>query len=183
MGIATFTNRAGQREVLPGPFVGLNPIARPGGPRKVIYGKRSFMNKSTNLLLISGLSAFIAVTGLTGCAMWNGKKARETGRTVDQYTNDKKTSDRVEDALDATPIYKFPDVQVSTYMGTVQLSGFVHTEDQKREAAEIARNVTGVNKVIDNIALISEVPTPPTPTGRNQGYQSSNPPNNPAPPK
>ena len=128
------------------------------------------MNKSKSLFLVSGLSAFIALSGLTGCSMWNGKKARESGRTVDQYTNDQKTSDRVEDALKATPIYKYPDVQVNTYMGTVQLSGFVHTEDQKKEAAQIARNVSGVNKVIDNLALISETPTP---TGRNQGYQSS----------
>src|ERR1051326_2497369 len=98
-------------------------------------------------------SMLVALSALTGCAMWEGKKARETGRTVDQYANDKQISERVKDALATTPIYKYPDVHVDTFLGTVQLSGFVHNDDQKRKAVEIARNVPGVNRVIDNLAL------------------------------
>jgi hyperosmotically inducible periplasmic protein len=127
------------------------------------------MSQSRSLILISGLSAFVAIGGLTGCAMWEGKKARETGRTVDQYVSDKRVTDRVEDALKATPVYKFPDVHVDTFLSTVQLSGFVHTDEQKRQAEQIARNVPGVNRVIDDLTL---VPENPAPTGRSQGYQN-----------
>ena len=139
------------------------------------------MNKSKTLL-VGGLSATLAIAGLTGCATWEGKKARETGRTIDQYQNDQIISGRVSDALKEAPVYKFPDVHVDTFQGTVQLSGFVHTEDQKRQAEQIARNVPGVNRVLDNLALI---PQNPTPTGREEGYRNyppqNVPPNNPAP--
>ena len=130
--------------------------------------------KKSNSFLVAGLTAVLAIAGLTGCAMSEGKKARETGRTVDQYRNDKIVSGRVIDALEEAPVYKFPDVHVEAFQGAVQLSGFVRTQDQKRQAEEIARNVPGVNRVIDNLAL---VPENPTATGREQGYPN-NPPQN-----
>ncbi|HTL57355.1 MAG TPA: BON domain-containing protein [Candidatus Limnocylindrales bacterium] len=135
------------------------------------------MNKK-NSFLVAGLSAVVIIGALTGCAISEGKKARETGRTMDQYRNDKIVSARVSEALQEAQVYKFPDVHVEAYDGTVQLSGFVPTEAQKREAEQIARNTPGVTRVIDNLAL---VPQNPTPTGREQGYQNT-PPNAPANP-
>src|SRR5438046_5471622 len=46
-------------------------------------------------------------------------------------------------------LHSFPTRRSSdlTYNGTVQLTGFVDTMDQKRKAEEIARNVSGVNAV------------------------------------
>src|SRR5258708_14975098 len=108
------------------------------------------MNKSIHFGLVSGLGAVLVIGGLSGCAMGEGKQARETGRTVDQYKNDKMVSERVHEALKTAPVYKFPDVHIDTYEGTVQLSGFVNNEDQKRQAEQIARNVPGVQRVIDN---------------------------------
>ena len=138
------------------------------------------MIKSKYFILVSSLSMLVAGGGLTGCAMWQGREARETGRTVDQYTNDKRISDRVEDALKTAQVYKYPGIHVATYQGTVQLSGFVHTDDQKRQAEQIARNVPGVNRVIDNLALIPETPTP---TGQSQGYPANPAQNNPGAPR
>lgn len=109
-------------------------------------------------------TAGILVLTLTGCGMWEGRKARESGRTITQYQSDKATSDRVEDALDRASVYKFPDVHVQTFQGNVQLSGFVQTDDQKRAAEKIARQTPGVNQVMNNLALV------PTPTGRSEGY-------------
>jgi len=125
------------------------------------------MRNFKDVVLLSSLTGAIACLGLTGCAMQQGKKARETGRTVTQYQTDKATSDRVADALKAAPVYKFPDVQVQTFDGNVQLSGFVHTQDQKQQAEQIARQVPGVNRVMDGLAI---VPENPTPTGRERGY-------------
>ena len=109
-------------------------------------------------------SAGILLLTLTGCGMWEGRKARESGRTVTEYQSDKATSDRVEDALERASVYKFPDVHVQTFQGHVQLSGFVQTDAQKRAAEKIAQETPGVDQVINNLALV------PAPTGRNEGY-------------
>jgi len=126
------------------------------------------MRTFKDVLLVTGLTGVVALTSLTGCSMWEGKKARETGRTLNQYQTDKQVSDRVADALKSAPVYKFPEVQVQTFNGNVQLSGFVHTQGQKEQADKIAGQVPGVNKVINNLAIASE--TAPTPTGRTSGY-------------
>ncbi|HVV71477.1 MAG TPA: BON domain-containing protein [Verrucomicrobiae bacterium] len=125
------------------------------------------MRTFKDVILVTGLTGVVALTSLTGCSMWEGKKARETGRTLNQYQSDKATSDRVADALKAAPVYKFPDVQVQTFNANVQLSGFVHTQGQKEQAEKIAKQTPGVAKVIDDLAV---VPEGPTPTGQTRGY-------------
>src|SRR5262245_59812918 len=72
------------------------------------------MRKFVSLTVIYRLGAVLAVGCLASCSMWEGKKARETGRTVDQYTSDKRVTERVQEALKSTPVYKFPDVHVDT---------------------------------------------------------------------
>ena len=95
------------------------------------------------------LSAVFAV-GLVGCAYHTSSDPnRSTGRVID----DKNINSRIADALDDSPVYKFPHVRVSTFNGVVQLSGFVVKDEQKAEAAELARRVPGVTEVINNISL------------------------------
>jgi hypothetical protein len=109
------------------------------------------------------LGAFFMVAALTGCSYYNGKEARETGRTVNQVENDKATTTRVHDTLSRDPVYKYPQVKVQTYQGIVQLSGFVNTDEQKRNAEQIAQSIPGVNRVVNEITV---VPQNATPTGR-----------------
>lgn len=47
----------------------------------------------------------------------------------------------------------FLDVDVSTYRGQVQLSGFVPSEEAKRLAGEAARRVEGVKSVQNDIRV------------------------------
>lgn len=84
----------------------------------------------------------------TGCTT-----EQRGGRTTGEYIDDKQLTGRVKDALDDNPAYKFDDVKVQSYMGTVQLSGFVATDEQKDRAAEIAKNVRGVDKVENKITV------------------------------
>ena len=74
-------------------------------------------------------------------------------RSAGRYIDDKMLVGKVKGALGDSAVYKFPDVNVHTYNGTVQLTGFVDTMDQKRKAEEIARNVSGVNAVQNQITL------------------------------
>jgi osmotically-inducible protein OsmY len=101
-------------------------------------------------LLIAGLSACLAL-GITatfsGCA--GSRYERSTGESID----DSATTGRVKSALGDDSQYKYPGVKVTTFKGTVQLSGFVDTRDQKSKAGDIAKKVTGVKDVENNITV------------------------------
>lgn len=99
-----------------------------------------------NLALCLGLLTSAAVT-TTGCA--GNRYNRSTG----QYIDDKSLTMRVQHALSDNPEYKFDDVNVNVYRGTVQLNGFVNTETQKTQAANIAKGVQGVQNVVNNLAI------------------------------
>lgn len=85
---------------------------------------------------------------LTGCAT-----STRYERTSGEFMDDKRLIGRVKHALDAQPVYKYPDVKVQTYRGVVQLSGFVATEAQREAATEIAQLARGVGRVENNILI------------------------------
>lgn len=108
------------------------------------------MIKGTLEKLRLHLTCGVLAAGLTGCAYYsNGDPNRTTGRVID----DKNITRRVAETLENSPVYKFPQVKVATFNGVVQLSGFVVKDEQKMEAAELARRVAGVTEVINNISL------------------------------
>jgi hyperosmotically inducible protein len=98
-------------------------------------------------LLCLGLST-ATMTLFTGCA------SDRYGRSIGEYKDDKFLAAHVRSALDNDPEYKFSDVKVDAYRGTVQLSGFVNTADEKTRANNLARSVPGSPDVVNNINLI-----------------------------
>ena len=102
-----------------------------------------------NMALCLGLLTTAAVGTFTGCA--GNQNERSTG----QYVDDKTLQHQVRDALNNNGTYKFDNVNVDVYRGTVQLSGFVLTGDQKSQAKDIAKNVQGVTDVENNITVQS----------------------------
>ena len=85
--------------------------------------------------------------GLAGCA------TNRYDRTAGEVMDDRRLEVRVERALERQPVYKYPNIDVHTYRGVVQLSGFVATEAQKEAATEIAKRVRGVAQVENNILI------------------------------
>ena len=114
------------------------------------------MRNIHKLVLVSGMTAVLA---LTGCQM--GSHESSSDRTAGRALDDKTITAEVKGRLSDDPLYKFSDVDVKTFGGVVQLSGFVNTNEQKQRAAEIARQVNGVTQVVDNITLKPNL----TPTG------------------
>jgi hypothetical protein len=94
--------------------------------------------------------------GMTGCMSTSDRTA---GRVMD----DNKVSSRVKGALNHDPVFKYEDVDVRTYNGVVQLSGWATTPDQVERATGIAQRVDGVSGVINHISIKR------TPTGRSDG--------------
>lgn len=99
--------------------------------------------------------AVVTAVGFVGCAS-DDANSDSHRRTTGQYIDDKMLVQKVKSALDDSPVYKFPDVKVNTYNGVVQLTGFVESEEQKRKAEEIARNVRDVTSVQNQISLKGE---------------------------
>jgi hyperosmotically inducible protein len=89
----------------------------------------------------------VIVTSLTGCA--GDRYNRSTG----EYIDDKSLNMRVRSALGDSPEYKFGDVNVTSFKGTVQLSGFVNTSAQKTRAGQIAKSVENVKDIENNITV------------------------------
>ena len=94
------------------------------------------------LLLACGLAAFTS-----GCA---GTATRaSTGEMID----DSVITAKVKTELIRDEFVKARDVNVDTFRGTVQLSGFVERDEQKQRAGEIARQINGVRDVVNNITV------------------------------
>lgn len=97
------------------------------------------------------LATILALTGAlafqTGCA---GTATRES---TGEYIDDAATTTKVKAAFVKDPLVKALDVNVDTFKGTVQLSGFVDSAEQKARAEEIAKTVQGVTAVKNNLTL------------------------------
>ena len=104
--------------------------------------------KKLNILCVILALGVSAATGLTGCA---GDRYHES---TGEYVDDSSLTARVKSAL-GDDSYKYPDVKVTSFKGTVQLSGFVNDKDQKSRAGEIAKGVQGVKDVENNITVKS----------------------------
>jgi hyperosmotically inducible periplasmic protein len=95
-----------------------------------------------NLVLCS-----IIVMGMLGCA---GSRTRES---TGEYIDDSVITTKAKAALLADEEVSGLQVQVETFKGVVQLSGFVDTAAQAQKAAEIVRTVKGVQEVKNHITV------------------------------
>ena len=92
------------------------------------------------------LSALLFVA-LAGCA--GDAKKSSTGELVD----DTVITTKVKAALLNDPHTKVLQVSVETFRGTVQLSGFVESRAVAANAVRVARSVSGVKAVKDDMVV------------------------------
>jgi osmotically-inducible protein OsmY len=97
-------------------------------------------------LLSLGAAALI-LSG-TGCTTGN-RYQQSTG----EYIDDHGLSSAVKKSLGNDVRFKYPDVNVATFKGVIQLSGFAATREQKDRAGELAMAVPGVKAVVNNITI------------------------------
>ena len=89
----------------------------------------------------------LLILALAGCASTSQK--RGTGA----YIDDAAISTKVKAAIFNEPTLKSAQVNVETYKGVVQLSGFVESQAHISRAVEVARSVEGVKSVKNNMAV------------------------------
>jgi osmotically-inducible protein OsmY len=104
--------------------------------------------KSLHVIALA-LAATFGGAQLAGCAAT--PTSRSTGRVMD----DAALTAKVKTALARDSEVAAHNVNVTTYRGLVQLSGFVENESAARKAAEVARGVAGVNDVYNDLRVIS----------------------------
>jgi osmotically-inducible protein OsmY len=113
--------------------------------------KRTSVNTVKGLkvfTLILSLGAMPLLMGVTGCTT-GSRYEQSTGERID----DQDTSSRVKAALAEDSQYKYDGVSVETFKGKVQLSGFVNSRDQRNRAGDLAKKVTTVRTVVNNITV------------------------------
>jgi osmotically-inducible protein OsmY len=86
---------------------------------------------------------FLAVTlvSVVGCA--STSKHEGTG----EYIDDTAITTKVKAAIFNEPTLKSAEINVETFKGVVQLSGFVNSNADIHKAVEVARGVKGVKSV------------------------------------
>ena len=104
------------------------------------------MNKTIVTCLAAACLAVAPIFSV-GCA------GTSTRQSTGEFVDDSALTAKVKTELIRDPVVKARQVEVETFKGIVQLSGFVDTDEQRTRAAEIARTVTGVNEVKNNITV------------------------------
>ncbi len=102
------------------------------------------------MTLFRPLAAFFAVlltVSLLGCT------STPTQESTGEFLDDSLTTSRVKAALFNEPSLKSFEIQVETFKGRVQLSGFVSTQAQIDKAVELARKVPGVAQVTNDMRV------------------------------
>jgi hyperosmotically inducible protein len=96
---------------------------------------------------ISVLLSAIALTAMVGCA--STSKHEGTG----SYIDDSVITTKTKTAIFNEPSLKSAEINVETFKGTVQLSGFVSSQANINTAIEVARGVSGVTSVKNDMRL------------------------------
>jgi osmotically-inducible protein OsmY len=94
-------------------------------------------------------AAFIAVlmVAALGCA------STSEPQSAGEYMGDSWVTTKVKAGILNEPSLKVTQINVETYKGVVQLSGFVDSVASQAKAVEIARSVKGVTSVTNDMRL------------------------------
>lgn len=96
---------------------------------------------------ISAVFLAIALATTLGCASTSTKEG--TG----EYVDDTVITAKVKTAIFNEPSLKSSEINVETFKGTVQLSGFVKYQADISKAVDVARGVNGVKSVKNDMRL------------------------------
>jgi len=108
------------------------------------------MDLSKRRLLAASL-ATVTLAGLAACASESTTNER---RSAGEFTDDAALTAKVKSAIATDAGAKTAaSVNVETYRGVVQLTGFVDSDDQVTRAVSAAKKVQGVRSVKNDIRL------------------------------
>ena len=92
---------------------------------------------------------FLAVTLVSAAGCASTSKQEGTG----EYVDDSVITTKVKTAILNEPDLKVAEINVETFKGAVQLSGFVSSQAAANKAVEVARRVGGVKSVKNDMRI------------------------------
>jgi len=102
------------------------------------------MSRSTRRL---ALVLPLLLVSLMGCA------STRTHESAGEYLDDSAITLKVKTAILGDETLKSSEINVETFKGVVQLSGFVNSQSDINQAVVVARNVNGVTSVRNDMQL------------------------------
>ena len=115
------------------------------------------MRNLTRALLAA---AVLGSTAMAGCASTADKDSDATAQsagaakqTAAEVVDDGVVTAKVKAKLVDDPVTKAYQINVETFKGTVQLSGFVDSEEARSRATQVARDVGGVKDVKNSLQV------------------------------
>ncbi|WP_297186973.1 BON domain-containing protein [uncultured Porticoccus sp.] len=96
--------------------------------------------------IFTSLLAVLLITAV-GCA------GSSTNESTGEYIDDTWITTKVKTALVEDPVVKSSEVNVETFKGVVQLSGFVTSKEAMDKAVDIARGINGVTSVRNDMTI------------------------------
>jgi osmotically-inducible protein OsmY len=96
---------------------------------------------------LASLATALLIATALGCA--STPKQEGTG----EYVDDTVITGKVKKAIFDEPTLKSAEINVETFKGIVQLSGFVGSQVAENKAVEVSRTVPGVKSVKNDMRL------------------------------
>ena len=100
-----------------------------------------------NFTRVSVLFAAVSLTALAGCA------STQNHESTGQYIDDSAITTSVKAAIFNEPMLKSAEINVETFKGRVQLSGFVSSRDRIDRAVQVAQGINGVTSVGNDMRI------------------------------
>jgi hyperosmotically inducible protein len=97
--------------------------------------------------LLATTVTVLSLVTLTGCAVTRGQE------TIGAYVDDATITARIKARFVENPQVDAASISVETLNGTVMLSGFAKSATERTTAADIARGISGVKAVKNQIAV------------------------------
>jgi osmotically-inducible protein OsmY len=98
-------------------------------------------------IIIHFLVLLMLIATLGACA------STRTHESTGEYVDDSVITTKVKSLLAEDDFLKSFQISVETYKGTVQMSGFVNSQQAVDKAGEIVRSVKGVKSVKNNLIV------------------------------
>jgi hypothetical protein len=124
-----------------------------GTPWEVIHIKQIVHKQKGEIIMVklNQIMKFMACLALI--TLFMGCAATRTHESTGGYVDDSTITAKVKTAILTDSELKVMQINVETFKGVVQLSGFVDSQKMSTKAADVARGVNGVVSVKNNLIV------------------------------
>ena len=102
---------------------------------------------------MTGLNRILAVLAALAMAVTLGCASTSRSEGTGEYVDDTVITAKVKTAILGESTLKSSEINVETFKGVVQLSGFVNSQSDVNRAVVVAKNVNGVKSVKNDMRV------------------------------